>query len=128
MKAKVANTLDGYVRHAEHYGVDEVFETALDEGLNLRDIGFLAGQLHRIDPRWKLTLENQRLLVLALVYAGQSAKDAASRAGCSLATARLWVDEDLDEREVDPDLALRLASKARFEHLKGIVRGWHRSS
>jgi hypothetical protein len=127
VKAATRDSLEGYIRHAEHYGTDEVFETALDEGLGLRDVAQLAIKLQYIDPRWKLTLENQYLLVLALLGAGMNLKDAARAAGVTLPTARLWAGEQEDTNEA-PDLALRRASKARFVDLKGIVRGWKRTS
>lgn len=128
MKAEQCDTLDGYVRHAEHYGTSEVFETAIDEGLRMRDLGRLALRLQNLNPQWKLTTEVQRLFVLSLVERGVSDRDCARMAGCSIVSVRTWVADDQDLGDVDPELALRAASKARFSDLKGIVRGWHRSS
>lgn len=134
MRAAEANTLEAYVRQAEHYGTDEVFETALDEGLPLMDLGKLALRLQNIDPHWKLALEYQRLFVLGMVYWRiYSLKDAARMAGVGLGTAKVWYEDYVDGNdepgdEDTPDLALRAASKSRFESLKGIVRGWRRTA
>lgn len=127
MRAELRGTLEGYVVHAEHFGTEEVFETALDEGLGLRDLGFLALRLQNLNPKWKLTLENQENFILALMDIGISSKDAARMVGTTVPTARLW-HEATAPLEVDPFLALRLASNRRFEDLRGIVRGWHRTS
>lgn len=126
MRSELRNTLEGYVHHAEHYGVEEVFETALDGGLGLRDLGRLALRLQNLDPRWKLTPEAQRLFALALVQNGKSDRDAARMVGCRPATVRGWLLDDAqyddDGQELGPDLALRRASADRFEHLRPIVR------
>lgn len=139
MKLEEANTLEGYVRHAEYYGTDEVFETACDGGLPLRDLGFLALRLQNLDSKWKLTADAQQLFVLALLFAGCDVKDAARMAGVSRATAQRWATDSLHAEdyaayfggqvpEVDPEMALRRASMERFEHLRGIVRGWRRTA
>lgn len=121
MKLEERTTLSGYIRHAEHFGTEEVFETALDEGLTMKDLGFLALRLQNLDPKWKLTLENQERFFAALMNVGVPMPKAAGSAGISIATARLWQQEDVPEES--PDLALRRASKERFEHLRPIVRG-----
>lgn len=129
MRTEQAATLEGYVRHAEHYGTSEVFETALDEGLCLEDLGKLALRLQNLDPQWKLTTEAQRLFVLGITDNRQyKLADAARMAGVSRVTARQWFDAERPPDEDDPYLALRAASKARFQDLKGIVRGWKRTA
>lgn len=132
MRTQEQNTLDGYVRQAEHFGTAEVFETALDEGLSLRDLGFLSLRLQNLDPTWKLTLDAQRMFVLALVESGVNAPTAARTAGVGVTTARTWLSDgfpyDGNGPDVSPESALRRASKERFEGLRGIVRGWHRTS
>lgn len=134
MRATEASTLEGYVRQAEHYGTDEVFETALDEGLPLQDLGKLSLRLQNLNPQWKLTVDAQRLFVLALADRhAYHIKLAAQVAGVSLTTARMWREDWIAGNyeyvvPEDPFLALRAASKARFTDLKGIVRGWHRTT
>lgn len=123
-------TLAGYIRQAEHYGTEEVFETALDDGLDWEDLGKLALRLQNLDPKWKLTVDAQRLFVLTLTdYRQYKLYDAARMAGVSRPTARQWFDTYLleDHDNESPGLALRAASKDRFASLKGIVRGWHRT-
>lgn len=122
MKPELKDTLDGFVRHAEHYGTEEVFETAVDSGMNLWDLGRLALRLQNLDPQWKLTRDGQKSLVQALLYwRVVNVQDAARMAGVATATAREWYDE-LEEAEESPDLALQRASAARFEHLQPLVR------
>lgn len=124
MRAELQDTLEGYIKHAEHYGTEEVFESALDNGLDLRQLGWLALRLQNLDPKWKLTQESQHLFVLALVTSGWDVGDAARAAGCTKLAARNWVENHLEPMDVGPELALRRASKRRFEDLQGLVRGW----
>jgi hypothetical protein len=127
VRVQDANTLEAYVKQAELYGTDEVFETAIDHGLGLKDLRSLALRLQNLNPSWKLTIEAQRWFLLALANAGSPVGAAARVAGVTQATARLWVDTQEDEDD-EPGLALRLASNRRFVDLRGIVRGWHRTA
>lgn len=121
MKNIDKNTIEGFVRHAEHYGVEEVFETALDEGLGVRDLRSLALRLQNLDSCWKLTPECQRFFVLAMTQHGFDRQMAAHAAGVTMRTAGQWCDEQEVLKE-DPLLALRRASNRRAEDLQGIVR------
>lgn len=127
MKPEERDTLEGYVRHAEHFGAEEVFETALDDGLGLRDLGFLSLRLQNLDTKWRLIPEAQRWFAVALVARGVAITDAARMARADRRTVQGWcIDPDIAEEA--PELALRRASKRRFEDLKGITRGWHRTA
>jgi hypothetical protein len=55
------------VRHAERFGSELVFETACELGLPVLERGWLVRHLRRVDPIWKLTPEQRRVLIVTLI-------------------------------------------------------------
>lgn len=93
MTAKEA--FDSLVRHAEHYGTDEVYETARDNyGFAAIHLGQLAMQLRRISrertekPRWELDTYNRVCLMERLFAAEVSVARIADMVGVTLQTVR----------------------------------------
>ena len=79
-------TLEQYVTHAQRYGAEQVFETALEMNVDPRDLGYLARHLRRIDRRWRLSHTDRHELAEQLVVAGVKAADVAEMAGVSRST------------------------------------------
>ena len=77
-----------YRRHAQLYGGEELFETALDEGIGALELGRLALALRHVDSDWRLTRAQAMDLAVALVSAGCADKDIRSMAGISQPTVR----------------------------------------
>jgi len=91
MKAKGSRldqppTLDEYVRHAERFGVEVIYETAAELNLEPRDLGHLARHLRRVDRRWRLSPTNRHRLAGLLVAAGVKAADVAEMAAVPRST------------------------------------------
>lgn len=59
-------TLEEFVRHAERFGSELVYDTAADY-LEPDELGLLSLALQRIDRKWRLTPEQKRRLALALI-------------------------------------------------------------
>jgi hypothetical protein len=94
--------LDFYVRHAEHHGAELVFEVGaglvwpFKPDLTMRQLGALALQLRRTDPKWRLPNRDDGAfevrgfdvgdLALMLVAEGVCERDAARMAGVSVRT------------------------------------------
>ena len=68
-------TRDRLVRHAELYGVAEIYETAEAGDLNAEELGSVARRLRNIDKRWKLTRSQASDLATGLIRAGMPDKD-----------------------------------------------------
>jgi hypothetical protein len=79
------NTLDQFVRHAERFGTEFVFETAAAR-LGSPDLGHLARHLRRIDRRWRLSPADRAALAAGLVVAGIKTVDIVDLAGVSYST------------------------------------------
>lgn len=80
-------TLAQYVRHAERFGTEFVFETARFE-LEPVEMGHLAKHLRRIDKRWSLSKEDREGLLVALIDGGVSDKNIREMVGVSQPTVR----------------------------------------
>ncbi len=106
--------LRNYVRHAEHYGSEEVFESAVKNGGNIAALGTLALRLRNLDARWKLVPAAAKPFVRLLAGAEWSAKRIESATGYSAATARKWLTEVSEDEEEGPYLALQRATNARW--------------
>jgi hypothetical protein len=109
---------DRYVKHAERFGTEFVFETARDE-LSLRQLGYLSLQLQRIDSKWRLPIVNGKVrrgewLAAAEAQLGDDDSDAAI-AQALWTTIDLRVNRraafarDLIDAGETPDLACRMA-------------------
>jgi hypothetical protein len=61
-------TLDQYVRHAELYGTECVYETAEQTGLS--DLPYLPPHLRRIDKNWRLNSEQRDRLLHRMIEGG----------------------------------------------------------
>ncbi len=59
-------TLAEFVRHAERYGSELVYETAAEGYLEPEELGLLSLALRRLDRRWRLSPQQRRKLALAL--------------------------------------------------------------
>jgi hypothetical protein len=77
-------TLEEYIRHAERFGVDCVYETAEETGLI--ELGYLARHLRRIDRRWRLSSVQRSRLIGELLASGLTHRDIADMAGVSTDT------------------------------------------
>jgi hypothetical protein len=93
-------TLDEFVRHAQRYRSELVYETA--EGyLDWRELAALSLALQRIDRHWKLSRERQTRLALALDQAGLPDAEICASAQLSRTTLHRLRHQD----EQGPDLA-----------------------
>jgi len=81
--AKLAN----YVRQAERYGCEGVFEAATAD-LGAQDLGRLSLRLQNIAPEWKMPRADQRRLALQLIAEGELDDQACRMAQISRTT--LW--------------------------------------
>jgi hypothetical protein len=70
------STVARYIRHAERFGVADVFETALGEYRHLspKDLGRLSLRLQNIDPKWTLSQPRRLAFARVLVRDGVDAK------------------------------------------------------
>ena len=100
--ASRTRSLADYVKHAEQFGTECVYETAAELGLAAAELGYLARHLRRIDKTWRLATEHRDHLILGLVTEGIADKEIRDMAGVSQDTlARLrkqsegWVVEPL---------------------------------
>lgn len=59
-------TLEEFVRHAERFGSELVYQTATDH-LEPDELGLLSLALQRIDRKWRLTPREKTTLALALL-------------------------------------------------------------
>lgn len=78
--------LASYVRQAELYGVDLVFETALRE-LDALELGYLSLRLQNLDPKWRPPIEGAEFAV-RLLQAGADADQACRMAKISRRTLK----------------------------------------
>jgi hypothetical protein len=79
-------TLDRYVTHAEKFGVEFVYETADEQPLISVELGYLARHLHRVNPRFKLTLDQRHDLASRLVADGATTAEVVDLAHVSYST------------------------------------------
>jgi DNA-directed RNA polymerase specialized sigma24 family protein len=79
-----APTLTDFVRHAERFGVECVYETAEETGLS--DLGYLTRHLRRIDRSWRLSPNQRERLIAELLGAGLPQREIADLAGVSTDT------------------------------------------
>lgn len=63
-------TLDEFIRHAERYGSECVYETAAEGHLDAQELGTLSLALQRIDRKWRLPYRRRAALALALCDIG----------------------------------------------------------
>ena len=82
-----AATLPQYIRHAERFGSEFVYETALFD-LSPKHLGHLAKHLRRIDKRWSLAKQHRDELIGALIGEGVSDREIREAAGVSQPTVR----------------------------------------
>jgi hypothetical protein len=105
MRAAVYNTVQGFIRHAEVYGTEMVFETAWQAGLTIRELGQLSLRLQHIDPTWKLRKilkTNTGDFAAMLIDRGVNIKQAAEMAQVSTKTARDHLDAaQYDEEDLE---------------------------
>jgi hypothetical protein len=78
--------LAAFVRHAERFGVECVYETAVEMNLGAGDLGCLARHLRRLDRRWRLSPSARLALAEGLVAAGARSRDVVEMAGVSHST------------------------------------------
>lgn len=98
-------TLSDFSRHAERFGVEQVYETAHGGGLGAEDLGKLASRLRsidrkrhqaevqsnvrrRIEPPWRLSREHRDDLIERLIQAGAEDARVRSLAGVSQPVVR----------------------------------------
>jgi hypothetical protein len=62
--------LNDFIRHAERFGTEFVYETALEHLKDPRELGLLSLALQRVDRHWRLERQQQASLTLALYEAG----------------------------------------------------------
>lgn len=77
-------TLAEFVRHAERFGVECVYESA--EWTRLPELGSLARHLRRIEKSWRLSPDQRDRLIAELRDRGLSNREIADMAGVSLST------------------------------------------
>lgn len=63
-------SLEKLLRHAERFGPDCVYETALEHGADASVLGKLAAGIRKLDRRWKLTRDQQTGLAHRLLNVG----------------------------------------------------------
>ncbi len=63
-------TLAAYVRHAERFGCDGVFEAASAD-LDASDLGRLSLRLQNLDAKWRMPRADRERLALRLVESGE---------------------------------------------------------
>lgn len=78
------STVARYIRHAEHFGPADVFETAVGD-LDVEDLGRLSLRLQNLDPKWTLPKADRRAFALALDERGVDAKTI-----CRMAMMSRW--------------------------------------
>ena len=114
--AEGVTMLDQYVKHAERFGVECVFETA--EDLMPLDRGFLSLRLQNIDPKWKVP--DRERFALDLLEAGVRPKDVCRMAQIGTKALNLLREVPREVRE-DAITAAQARARAiengRFEDL-----------
>jgi hypothetical protein len=96
------STLEAYVRHAERFGVELVYETGLELQLTARDLGHLARHLRRLDRRWRLSAADRLALAEGLVATGVKTAEIVEQAGVSYATVSRLRAADLGLADATP--------------------------
>jgi hypothetical protein len=66
-KAGAPPSLDVLIRHAEKFGSECIYETAVEFGLPGVELGYLARHLRRVDRYWKLTPQQKYDLIVGLL-------------------------------------------------------------
>jgi hypothetical protein len=79
-------TLDQYVGHAERFGSELIFQTAVELNVPPRDLGHLARHLRRVDRRWRLSPADRHNLAELLVAGGAKTATVVEQAGVSRST------------------------------------------
>jgi hypothetical protein len=74
------------VSHAQRFGVEAIYETAIELSLAPRDLGHLTRHLRRIDRRWRLSPNARHKLARRLVAAGVKTAQIVEQAGVSRST------------------------------------------
>ncbi len=98
----MAGAIAQYVRHAERFGVDQVFEAARRD-LDVRDLGRLSLQLQRIDPKWRLLPRERQRLALDLIADGEPLARVCEMAQVSRTTLwRIRNAQSTDEIRLEP--------------------------
>lgn len=92
--------LEGYVKHAKRHGTDQVFETAKEEGLGLKDLFNLALALQGFNRRWRMPREDAHSLVCGLAFK-VSDEQLATMAGVTVATVQKWQWERIEYEVVE---------------------------
>ncbi len=60
-------TLAEFVRHADRFGSEFVYETAVEGYLEAEELGLLSLALQRLDQRWRLAPEQKTRLAVAVI-------------------------------------------------------------
>jgi len=88
-----------YVRQAERYGCEGVFEAATAD-LGAQDLGRLSLRLQNIDPKWKMPRADRHRLALGLIAAGGPDDRTCRMAQTSRTT--LWRHRDAQDTPQSP--------------------------
>ena len=107
---------DRLIRHAQLYGVADVYETAEAERLAPEELGRLAARLRRINPQWRLTREQTDRLLDGLIAVEMPDRRILEMAGISRPTLRRAHSRAADrERSGPPQATGRIAATFRRE-------------
>jgi hypothetical protein len=87
-------SLDAYRRHAERFGAECVFETAVGD-LSVVDLGRLSIRMQKLDPRWRVPADRAQFAG-DLIDAGEPLDRACRMAMISRTT--LWREKVLGDR------------------------------
>lgn len=99
------STLADYVRHAERFGCDGVFEAASAD-LDASDLGRLSLRLQNLDAKWRMPRADRGRLALQLVESGEPVDRACRMAQVGRAT--LWrLQAGQDTPKSVPEAALQ---------------------
>jgi hypothetical protein len=66
----IVTEFDRFIRHAERFGTEEVFEVAAADGFTATELGRLTLALRRVDPDWRLSRDQREDLFAELDAAG----------------------------------------------------------
>jgi hypothetical protein len=99
-----------YIRHAEHFGVADVFETALGD-LDVEDLGRLSLRLQNLNPKWALSQADRRALALALHERGVDPKTICRMAMISRKTLKRALEEVVQVPKCAPEPAFQSGEK-----------------
>lgn len=87
--------MDKYIKHATKFGTDQVFETAREDGMSPGDLGKLALELQRINPKYRISRPDAHWLMAKLIGKVPDER-LAEMCGVTVPTVQKWALDEIE--------------------------------